>query len=132
MAIASQTRSPETVASCMPPPCAAGRGESILRSGDRVEEGRGRAASSSRSCDRRMARPTRSTDGRAMSEIQIRDVHGREFVDGCALLAASLEFSDRDAVPPWLAQTAAGFGGLALGAFEQDRLVGFSFALPAG
>jgi predicted GNAT superfamily acetyltransferase len=67
-----------------------------------------------------------------MSEIQIRAAHGRELVDGCALLARSLEFSDRDAVPPWLVQTAVGFGGLALGAFEQGRLIGFSFALPAG
>jgi predicted GNAT superfamily acetyltransferase len=71
-------------------------------------------------------------DRRAMSEIQIRDVHGRALVDGCALLARSLEFSDRDALPPWLVQTAAGFGGLALGAFEHERLIGFSFALPAG
>ena len=38
----------------------------------------------------------------------------------------------RDALPPWLVQTSAAHGGLALGAFEDGRLVGFSFALPGG
>jgi predicted GNAT superfamily acetyltransferase len=65
-----------------------------------------------------------------MSDFEVRDAVGHELVDGCALLAASLEFSDRDALPPWLVQTSAAHGGLALGAFEAGRLVGFSFALP--
>jgi predicted GNAT superfamily acetyltransferase len=65
-----------------------------------------------------------------MGEIEVRDAHGAELLAGCALLARSLGFCDRDALPPWLVQTAAGFGGLALGAFAAGRLVGFSFALP--
>lgn len=67
-----------------------------------------------------------------MSEIEVRDARGGELIEGCALLARSLRFSDRDALPPWLVQTSARHGGLALGAFEAGRLVGFSFALPAG
>jgi predicted GNAT superfamily acetyltransferase len=62
--------------------------------------------------------------------MHVRDARGDELVDGCSLLARALEFSDRDALPPWLVQTSAGSGGLALGAFDGDRLVGFSFALP--
>jgi predicted GNAT superfamily acetyltransferase len=61
----------------------------------------------------------------------VRDASGAELVAGCALLARALEFAERDAVAPWLVQTAAGCGGLALGAFAGERLIGFSFALPA-
>jgi predicted GNAT superfamily acetyltransferase len=64
--------------------------------------------------------------------VTLRDARGAELVAGCALLARSLGFSDRDAVPAWLVQTVAGEGGLALGAFAGGRLVGFSFALPTG
>ena len=66
-----------------------------------------------------------------MSELEIRDAVGRELVDGSALLARSLAFTDRDALPPWLMQTAVGCGGLALAALRDDRVVGFSFAIPA-
>jgi predicted GNAT superfamily acetyltransferase len=69
-------------------------------------------------------------DRRGMSDIQVRDAHGRELVEGCSLLADSLGFQDRDALPPWLVQTSAAHGGLALGAFAGERLVGVSFALP--
>ncbi|WP_053226460.1 GNAT family N-acetyltransferase [Solirubrobacter soli] len=65
-----------------------------------------------------------------MSEIQFRDARGAELADGCALLARSLAFAERDALPPWLVQTSAAHGGLALGAFDGSSLVGFSFALP--
>ncbi len=67
----------------------------------------------------------------ATRALDVRDAHGAELVAGCALLARALDFADRDAVAPWLVQTAAGCGGLALGAFAGERLVGFSFALPA-
>jgi predicted GNAT superfamily acetyltransferase len=77
-----------------------------------------------------MVRAARAGDRRGMSDFQVRDARGRELVEGCALLARSLEFSDRDALPPWLVQTSAASGGLALGAFDGGRLVGFSFALP--
>jgi GNAT superfamily N-acetyltransferase len=77
-----------------------------------------------------MAEPARAGERLGMADIGVRDARGGELVDGCALLARALEFSDRDALPPWLVQTSAGSGGLALGAFDGDRLVGFSFALP--
>jgi predicted GNAT superfamily acetyltransferase len=77
-----------------------------------------------------MVRDRRVGDRRGMSDFQVREAHGRELVEGCALLAHSLEFSERDALPPWLVQTSAATGGIALGAFDGERLVGFSFALP--
>lgn len=67
-----------------------------------------------------------------MSAIEIRDAKGPELVAGCELLARALGFSDRDALPPWLVQTAAACGGLALGAFRAQVLVGFSVAIQAG
>jgi predicted GNAT superfamily acetyltransferase len=66
-----------------------------------------------------------------MTQIDIRDARGGELVAGCELLAASLGFGTRDALPPWLIQTAASSGGIALGAFEGATLVGFSVAIPA-
>ena len=39
--------------------------------------------------------------------LEIRDARGGELVAGCALLARSLGFGRRDALPPWLVQTAA-------------------------
>lgn len=66
-----------------------------------------------------------------MSEIEVRSAVGAELVAGCALLARALAFCERDALPPWLVQTSAAHGGLALAAFADGRLVGFSFALPA-
>jgi predicted GNAT superfamily acetyltransferase len=62
-------------------------------------------------------------------ELELRDAAGPELIAGCALLAQALEFDERDMLPPWLVQTAAACGGLALGAFAGGRLVGFSFAL---
>jgi len=66
----------------------------------------------------------------AMASFEIRDARRAELTDGCALLARALAFSERDALPPWLVQTSAAQGGLALGAFDASGLVGFSFALP--
>jgi predicted GNAT superfamily acetyltransferase len=65
-----------------------------------------------------------------MPEIEVRDARGADLVAGCALLARALGFSERDALPPWLVQTLAAEGGLALGAFAADALVGFSCAVP--
>jgi predicted GNAT superfamily acetyltransferase len=67
-----------------------------------------------------------------MSEIEIREAAGAELVAGGDLLAASLRFSERDAIPAWLMQTTAGCGGLALGAFRDGMLGGFSYAVPCG
>jgi predicted GNAT superfamily acetyltransferase len=66
-----------------------------------------------------------------MAEPEIRHASGTELVAGCELLAAALGLAPRDAVPPWLVQTAVASGGIALGAFSGDALVGFSVAIPA-
>jgi predicted GNAT superfamily acetyltransferase len=66
-----------------------------------------------------------------MSEIEIRAAEGPQLVEGAALLARSLAFEDRDALPPWLIQTAVGCGGLALAAMRSRQVIGFSFAIPA-
>jgi GNAT superfamily N-acetyltransferase len=68
---------------------------------------------------------------RLRHELVVRAARGAELVAGCALAARALDFDDRDALAPWLVQTAAACGGLALGAFSGDALVGFCFALPA-
>jgi predicted GNAT superfamily acetyltransferase len=70
-------------------------------------------------------------DGAAMSEIEIRDARGGELVAGCELLATSLGFAPRDALPPWLIQTTTAAGGIALAAFADAALVGISIAVPA-
>src|SRR3954447_22866127 len=57
--------------------------------------------------------------------LVVRAARGAELVAGCALAARALDFDDRAAPPPWLVQTAAACGGLALGAFIGDALVGF-------
>jgi predicted GNAT superfamily acetyltransferase len=66
-----------------------------------------------------------------MDDIVIRDAEPGDLCAGAALLAASLEFSDRDAIPAWLMQTAVACGGIALAAVAGGELAGFSFALPA-
>jgi predicted GNAT superfamily acetyltransferase len=77
-----------------------------------------------------MAAGERAGDRGPMFEFLVRDAQGHELVDGCDLLARSLGFGERDALPPGLVQTSAAAGGVALGAFAGARLVGFSFALP--
>ena len=71
-------------------------------------------------------------DRAVMSEIEIREAAGAELVAGGDLLAASLRFSERDAIPAWLMQTTVECGGLALGAFRDGALGGFSYAVPCG
>lgn len=78
-----------------------------------------------------MSPARRAGHGAGVEQIEIRDARGGELVAGCELLAASLGFGPRDALPPWLVQTAAASGGIALGAFEEAALVGFSVAIPA-
>lgn len=72
-----------------------------------------------------------SAAGPLAGEPVVREASGGELVTGCALLAGALGFGEREALPPWLVQTAVDCGGLALGAFAGRALVGFSFALPA-
>jgi len=77
-----------------------------------------------------MAERDRRPDRAGMVEIDVRDAEGRELVDGSALLARALGFGERDALPPWLMQTAVECGAVALAAIRDGELVGFSFALP--
>ena len=69
----------------------------------------------------------RARHGAAMTDVEIRDARGGDLVAGCELLADSLGFGARDALPPWLVQSV----GIALGAFRDAELVGFSVAIPA-
>ena len=78
-----------------------------------------------------MPLPPRPGQGAGMADLEIRDARGRELVAGCALLATELGFAPRDALPPWLVQTAAASDGIALGAFRNGSLIGFSAAIPA-
>src|SRR5918999_252129 len=73
----------------------------------------------------------RARHGAAMTDVEIRDARGGDLVAGCELRADSLGFGARDALPPWLVQTAATAGGIALGAFRDAELLGFSVAIPA-
>jgi predicted GNAT superfamily acetyltransferase len=74
-------------------------------------------------------------DAAAMSNhgaIEIRSASGAELAAGAALLASSLGFGERDAIPAWLMQTTVECGALALGAFRDDVLGAFSYAIPDG
>jgi predicted GNAT superfamily acetyltransferase len=74
-------------------------------------------------------------DADAMSDdgaIEIRSASGAELAAGASLLASSLRFGESDAIPAWLMQTTVECGALALGAFLDDVLGGFSYAIPDG
>lgn len=64
--------------------------------------------------------------------VEIRAAVGVELTAGATLLAGSLGFEPRDAIPAWLMQTTVDHGGLALGAFGDGQLAGFSYALQCG
>jgi predicted GNAT superfamily acetyltransferase len=66
-----------------------------------------------------------------MVDIVIRDVPRRDLPEAAELLAGSLRFSARDSIPPWVMLTTTEAGGLAIGAYRNGRLVGFSYAVPA-
>ena len=53
-----------------------------------------------------------------------------EFRDTLAVQSGVWKFSELDQVPPRILSVAKYIGGLILGAFDGDRMVGFSFALP--
>jgi predicted GNAT superfamily acetyltransferase len=67
----------------------------------------------------------------AMDAVEIRPAARLELPAGARLLADSLGFGDRDAIPAWLMQDAVERGAVALGAFAGSTLVGFSYAVPA-
>jgi predicted GNAT superfamily acetyltransferase len=66
----------------------------------------------------------------AMVDVLIRDAQRDDLVHGVALLRDALGFSDADALPPWLALSTTEAGGLALAAFDERELIGFSYAVP--
>jgi len=50
----------------------------------------------------------------------------------CPPLSASrFGFAEVDQIPPWIIQTMGANGGIMLGAFAHDRLIGFSLSVPA-
>jgi predicted GNAT superfamily acetyltransferase len=76
------------------------------------------------------ARAAAVTVGR-MVDIVIRDVGRRDLPEAAEMLAGSLRFGARDSIPPWVMLTTTEAGGLAIGAYRNARLVGFSYAFPA-
>lgn len=55
----------------------------------------------------------------------------RQLAAAADLLARSLGFEPRDAIPAWLMRTTDGCGGLTLAALDHGDVVGVSYALPA-
>jgi len=65
------------------------------------------------------------------SQVFIREVAGEDLIACARLLQVAAGFNDRDAVPPWEMQASVLHGGLALGAFVGQELVGFLYASSA-
>src|SRR5215218_3227130 len=55
----------------------------------------------------------------------------RATLPACGELAAQrLQLSEPDQIPPWFMHTTGCYGGIALGAFVDRELVGYSYAVP--
>jgi predicted GNAT superfamily acetyltransferase len=64
-------------------------------------------------------------------EVSIRVLHElKDFVDTVAVQREVWGFSDTDLVPPRLMTVSTHIGGLVLGAYQGDRMIGFSLAMP--
>jgi predicted GNAT superfamily acetyltransferase len=64
-------------------------------------------------------------------EVSIRVIHELEdFQDTVAVQREVWGFSDTDLVPPRLMTVSSHIGGLVLGAYAGDRMIGFSLAMP--
>jgi len=61
----------------------------------------------------------------------IRRARPEDLVPAARLLADTLEFTERDAIPPWLMRTTDECGGLTLVAEHAGNVVGASYAFPA-
>jgi predicted GNAT superfamily acetyltransferase len=56
----------------------------------------------------------------------------RATLPACADLAEQrLQLEQPDQIPPWFMHTTGCYGGIALGAFADEQLVGYSYAVPA-
>ena len=67
----------------------------------------------------------------ATSDIEVRVLsEHEEFRDTLAVQVGVWKFSEVDQVPPRILSVSKYIGGLILGAYDGDRMVGFSFSLP--
>jgi predicted GNAT superfamily acetyltransferase len=64
-------------------------------------------------------------------ELVVRPATRDDYAPGARLLADALGFSAREAIPGWQMLTSSSRGGLALAAWRNTELVGWSYAFPA-
>lgn len=64
-------------------------------------------------------------------EVRIRRVERGELRTCEAIMGEVFEFDDIDVIPAWQMYSSSRHGGIVLGAFVDDRMVGFSFSYPA-
>jgi len=64
-------------------------------------------------------------------EVRIRPVERGELRTCEAIMGEVFSFDDIDVIPAWQMYSSSRHGGIVLGAFIDERLVGFSFAYPA-
>lgn len=64
-------------------------------------------------------------------EVRIRPVERSELRTCEAIMGEVFEFEDIDIIPAWQMHSSSRHGGIVLGAFTDERMVGFSFAYPA-
>ncbi len=67
----------------------------------------------------------------ASQDLLIRPVEKGEFRTCEAIMGEVFQFEDINVIPAWQMYTSSHHGGLVLGAYADDRMVGFSFAYPA-
>lgn len=64
------------------------------------------------------------------AETRVEPLCAEGLLDSPRLAAIQFGFAPRDVIPPWFVHTLTAFGGIALGAFRGDQLVGYSYATP--
>jgi predicted GNAT superfamily acetyltransferase len=67
----------------------------------------------------------------ASKDVLIRPVEKGEFRTCEAIMGEVFEFADINVIPAWQMYTSTHHGGVVLGAYVDDRMVGYSFAYPA-
>ena len=63
-------------------------------------------------------------------DVRVEPLSGDALLDSPHLSAIQFGFEPPDQIPPWFVHTFAAFGGIALGAFHDERLVGYSYGMP--